>query len=138
MTLQGQILDLLDVMRSQQGLTLVFISHDLPIVRRIADRAVVVFAGQVIEEGPPAALFAAPAHPYTAALVAAVPIPDPLRARLELTRAVPAGSGRVARPSACAFLARCPHAHDRCESKPPLRPVAPDRSAACWLHQGSS
>ena len=134
-TLQGQILDLLAVLRSQQGLTLVFISHDLPIVRQIADRALVVFAGQVIEEGPPAALFSSPAHPYTAALVAAVPIPDPARARLELTRPVPAGSGRVAGPSACAFLARCPHVHGRCELKPPLRPIGPDRSAACWLHQ---
>jgi oligopeptide/dipeptide ABC transporter ATP-binding protein len=134
-TLQGQILELLAAIRSERGLTLVLISHDLPVVRRIADRAVVVFDGHIVEEGPPAELFVAPAHPYTAALVRAVPVPDPARGRLDLARPVPTGDGRATSAHSCVFLSRCPQAHERCETKPPLRKIAPRRRAACWLNE---
>jgi oligopeptide transport system ATP-binding protein len=134
-TLQGQILDLLARLQQERALTYVFISHDLPVVRHLAGRVFVMLGGHIVEVGSPEAVFAEPAHPYTAALCDAVPIADPqiARARLMEQGADPP-EGQPA-PNACPFSMRCPHARPICvEEMPRLRMIAAGRQAACWLH----
>jgi oligopeptide/dipeptide ABC transporter ATP-binding protein len=131
-TVQGQILDLLGELQAQLGFACVFISHDLPVVRHIAGRVAVMLGGRIVETGPPAEIFADPSHPYTRALIEAVPVPDPAHARAGL--AVSVSPASPAPPQACPFLHRCAHAGNRCaEAMPPLRETAPGREAACWL-----
>jgi len=131
-TMQGQILDLLAALQADQKFACVFISHDLPVVRAIAGRVVVMLGGRIVEQGPPAEVFAHPAHPYTRALRDAVPIPDPARARASRTPASAATA--PAPPHACPFVNRCPQAAPICaESMPPLRDVGAGRQAACWI-----
>ncbi len=135
-TLQGQILDLLARLQQERALTYVFISHDLPVVRHLAGRVYVMLRGHIVEHGPPAAVFAEPAHPYTAALCDAVPIADPqmARARLAEKKTVPPEGQPAA--NACPFSLRCPHALSICaEEMPKLRTIAAGRQAACWLHE---
>jgi oligopeptide transport system ATP-binding protein len=138
-TLQAQILDLLARLQQERGLTYVFISHDLPVVRHVAGRVFVMLGGHIVEQGPPEAVFAAPAHPYTAALCDAVPIADPqtARARLLETRGRPP-EGQPAR-DACPFSLRCAHVRPVCSKEmPKLRSIAARRRAACWLYEGSA
>jgi len=135
-TVQGQILDLLAALQAAQTLTYVFISHDLPVVRHIAGRVAVMLGGRIVEQGPPAEVFATPAHPYTQALLAAVPIPDPALARARMATAAALPAATPAPPNACPFVPRCPAARPICaESMPPLRDIAAHRSAACWLNE---
>jgi peptide/nickel transport system ATP-binding protein len=130
-TVQAQILDLLDRLRRQAGMALVLISHDLSVVGELCERVVVMYAGRVIEEAPTAQLLAAPAHPYSTALLAVMPPLDgPRIRRLE---AIP---GSVARPgeakSGCAFRPRCTRAVERCAKElPPLHDVGLGHRAAC-------
>jgi oligopeptide/dipeptide ABC transporter ATP-binding protein len=131
-TMQGQILDLLGTLQAQIGFACVFISHDLPVVRHIAGRVAVMLGGRIVETGPPTEIFATPAHPYTRALIEAVPVPDPARARAG--HAPPAQAAQPPTPNACPFAGSCKHTHQRCaEAMPPLRIIAPGREAACWL-----
>ena len=135
-TLQGQILDLLTRLQQQSGLTYVFISHDLPVVRHLASRVSVMLGGHIVEQGAPAAIFARPAHPYTAALCDAVPIADPqiAHARL-LEKTADFAEGQPA-PEACPFSLRCPQVLPICrQAMPKLRSIAAGREAACWLHE---
>jgi len=135
-TLQGQILDLLARLQQERALTYVFISHDLPVVRHLAGRVSVMLGGHIVEQGPPAEVFARPAHPYTQALCDAVPIADPqlARARLAETAAAPV-EGQPA-THACPFSLRCAHARPICnQHMPGLRTIAAGRQAACWLHE---
>jgi peptide/nickel transport system ATP-binding protein/oligopeptide transport system ATP-binding protein len=131
-TVQGQILDLLAKLQGGQKFACVFISHDLPVVRGIAGRVAVMLGGRIVEQGPPAELFARPAHPYTRALRDAVPIPDPALAR---AARMPASVPAMPAPAhACPFVYRCPQAAKICaESMPPLRDVGAGRQAACWM-----
>lgn len=134
-TVQAQILELLIDLQHDLGSALLFITHDLGVVAEIADRVVVLYAGQVVEDGPVKGLFHKPLHPYTQGLLACVPDVD---APHESGRALSAIPGVV--PSlldigeGCRFRERCAHAHARCEAMPPLAEVEEGRRVRCWLH----
>ena len=127
-TVQAQVLDVLRAAR-RRGLALVLITHDLAIVAGIADRVAVMYAGRIVEEAPVHELFASPAHPYTAALLASVPRLDAaLSARLSGIEGQPPSPGEES--AGCAFAPRCPKAGDQCrQERPPLRPLGPGRVA---------
>ena len=130
-SIQAQIIRLLEDLRRDLGLALLFISHDLPVVRHLCDRVVVMYLGRVMEEGPAQALFAAPAHPYTRALISATPRLDPARrkTRILLTGDPPSPSNP---PSGCVFRTRCAYAMPACaEGVPELRPFGDGRRVAC-------
>jgi oligopeptide/dipeptide ABC transporter ATP-binding protein len=129
-SVQAQIVALMAELRSALGLALVFISHDLHVVRHLCERVVVMYLGRIVEEGKSADLFNAPAHPYTRALIAATP-----SIRLQRrTREVALGElpSPASPPSGCVFRTRCPHAIAACgERVPGLRQIAPGRHVAC-------
>lgn len=136
---QNQVLSLLRDLRRARGLTYLFITHDLAIVRHIADRVAVMYLGRVVEEGPTERVFTAPAHPYTRALLAAVPVPDPTRRQ---ARSGVAATGDLPDPSnlppGCTFHTRCPLAMPVCsEERPEASPVDGGGVVRCHLqHTG--
>jgi oligopeptide/dipeptide ABC transporter ATP-binding protein len=134
-SLQGQIIDLFQDLKERFALTYLFISHDLSVVRQISDRVAVMYLGQVVELAPTAELYSSPRHPYTQALLAAVPVPDPVLERARVytpLRGEPPSPANP--PSGCPFHTRCPIAIERCRSEPPaLRETAPGRLVACHL-----
>ena len=130
-SIQAQILNLLQDLKEQLGLTYLFIAHDLSVVEHIADRVAVMYVGKIIELAATEALYLRPKHPYTEALLSAVPKPDP---RLKEKQIIL--SGEVANPAAppagCYFHPRCAYARERCRQEPPpLQEVAPGHFAAC-------
>jgi oligopeptide/dipeptide ABC transporter ATP-binding protein len=130
-SVQAQIVNLLQDLQAAKGFSYLFVAHDLAVVRHIADRVVVMYLGRVVEIGPKQQIYAAPMHPYTQALLSAVPQPDPdaRRRRIVLQGDVPSAA-RV--PPGCGFHTRCPLAQEICRAeRPVLRAVAPDRQAAC-------
>jgi peptide/nickel transport system ATP-binding protein len=130
-SIRAQILNLLEEMKVRFGLTLLFIAHDLAVVKAVSDRVAVMYLGRLCEVGPSEQLFARPAHPYTALLIEAIPVPDP---DVRPAESVPAGAppSPIAPPSGCRFRTRCPRADERCASEvPELRPVATGQYAAC-------
>jgi peptide/nickel transport system ATP-binding protein len=131
-SVQAQILNLLEDMKARYGLTLVFIAHDLAVVKNVSDRVAVMYLGKLCEVGPPDSLYARPAHPYTGALLAAIPAPDPTVALAD--REVLGGElpSPVAPPSGCRFRTRCPRAQDVCAtSEPKMRPIELGHYVAC-------
>jgi oligopeptide/dipeptide ABC transporter ATP-binding protein len=133
-TVQAQILEVLDRLRASRGMAVLLITHDLGIVAGRADRVAVMYAGQIIEESSTERLFANPSHPYTQGLFASVPrITGPLRRLTPIRGSVPAPS---AWPSGCRFRPRCPQAFEKSEREPPLLPVEPDHVMRCWLAEG--
>jgi oligopeptide/dipeptide ABC transporter ATP-binding protein len=123
-TVQAQIMELLRRLQRERGMGLLLISHDLGLVAESCDELVVMYAGQVVERGPTAAVLEAPAHPYTAALLASTPVPGSGRGRLvELPGMVP---DLAAPPPGCRFHDRCPFSQARCRE---LAPAAPDPAA---------
>ncbi|TCN17960.1 ABC transporter ATP-binding protein [Sinorhizobium americanum] len=132
-SVQAQVLNLLMDLQQQMGIAFVFISHDLGVVEHIGKRVAVMYLGRIVELAPSEALFAEPIHPYTEALIAAAPVPDPTRVRLEapVDGEVPSA---VNPPSGCAFHPRCPLAINRCRVEiPPLVPIADGRVVACHV-----
>ena len=134
-SIQAQILNLLARLRDELGLTMIFIAHDLAAVRHISDRIAVMYLGRIVEEADAHEIVAAPRHPYTQALISAVPVPDPVQ---EATRQRTVLSGEVPSPvnppSGCPFHTRCPLREDRCtRDVPVLREIAPGHRVACHL-----
>jgi len=127
-SIQAQILQLLLDLRERLGLALLFIAHDLAVVRHLADRVAVMYLGRIVERGPVEEMFALPRHPYTQALLSAAPVPDVL---VERSRTPLLAGGDLpdplAPPSGCAFRTRCPHARPLCAEVTP----ALDRDVAC-------
>jgi peptide/nickel transport system ATP-binding protein len=132
-SVKAQIVNLLQDLQREFGLALLFISHDLAIVEHMTHRVAVMYLGKIVEVAPRRQIFASPAHPYTRALLSAVPVPEPGAARkpMILRGDVPSP---VNPPTGCRFHTRCPLAFDRCRSEEPeLRSVAGDQWAACHL-----
>ncbi|TKW79444.1 MAG: ATP-binding cassette domain-containing protein [Bradyrhizobium icense] len=130
-SIRAQILNLLEEMKTRYGLTLLFIAHDLAVVKVVSDRVAVMYLGRLCEVGPSEQLFAKPAHPYTALLIEAIPVPDPDMRPAEAI-AVGEPPSPIAPPSGCRFRTRCPRADARCATEvPELRMVAAGQYAAC-------
>jgi peptide/nickel transport system ATP-binding protein len=133
-SVKAQIVNLLADLQRELGLALLFISHDLAIVEHMTHRVAVMYLGKIVETGPKRAIFAAPKHPYTQALLSAVPVPEPgaARKRIILKGDIPSP---IDPPAGCRFHTRCPHAFARCRSEEPaLRPVGEGHLAACHLN----
>ena len=134
-SVKAQIVNLLSDLQDELGLALLFISHDLAVVEHLTHRVAVMYLGKIVEVADRAALFADPRHPYTRALLSAVPVPDPAarRDRIVLTGDVPSP---INPPSGCRFHTRCPYVFDRCRVEEPLlRSVGPGGKAACHLDE---
>jgi peptide/nickel transport system ATP-binding protein len=131
-SIQAQVLNLLAELRASLGLALLFISHDLSVVRHLADRVAIMYLGRIVETGPAEQVFEAPAHPYTRALLESVPRLDRRRAEFRPVQGeIPSP---LAPPPGCHFHPRCPVAVARCgEERPALRPLTDGRMAACLL-----
>jgi len=131
-SVQAQILNLLEDMKQRYGLTLIFIAHDLAVMKNVSDRIVVMYLGKICEVGSPDALYKQPSHPYTAGLLAAIPVTDPNvkpEERPALAGEIPSP---VAPPSGCRFRTRCPKAQDKCAAEEPqIREMAPGQFVAC-------
>ena len=137
-SIQAQIINLMQDLQDQFGLTYLLIAHDLSVVRHISDRVVVMYLGKIMEISPCDELYENPEHPYTRALLSAVPVPDPKvelkRERIILEGDIPSPQNP---PAGCVFHSRCPIAVDECSSTtPPLKEVGPGHWAAC-LRVGS-
>ncbi len=136
-SIQAQIINLLKELQERFGLSYLFIAHDLSVVKYISDRVAVMYLGKIVESGPASAIFEDPQHPYTRALLSAVPRPDPRakKDRIILQGDVPSP---IHPPSGCHFRTRCPVAEDRCRlSYPDTVHVGPGHTAACHLLQES-
>ena len=130
-SVQAQILNLLEDMKARYGLTMVFISHDLAVVKNVSDRVAVMYLGKLCEVAPSEQLHRSPAHPYTASLLDSVPVPDPtVTPRPAPVTGEPPSP--LAPPPGCRFHTRCPRSQDRCRTEEPaVRQVAPGQFAAC-------
>ncbi len=132
-SIQAQVINLLKDLQQERGLSYLFIAHDLAVVRHISHRVAVMYLGRIVEVAETKALFATPQHPYTEALLAAVPVADPRKRR---PRRIIQGDvpSPIRPPPGCHFHTRCPYAEARCrEVAPPLKQVAPGHSVACHL-----
>jgi peptide/nickel transport system ATP-binding protein/oligopeptide transport system ATP-binding protein len=130
-SVQAQIVNLMQDLQEQRHFSYLFIAHDLSVVRHIADRVAVMYLGRIVELGPKARIYGQPSHPYTQALLSAVPEPDPdaPKARIILSGDVPSPANV---PSGCSFHTRCPIAEDICRTmRPPLAETVPGHFAAC-------
>ncbi|HVC71360.1 MAG TPA: ABC transporter ATP-binding protein [Acidimicrobiales bacterium] len=131
-SVQAQILNLLDDLKRQRGLTMVFIAHDLAVVKNVSDRVAVMYLGKLCEVAPPDTLYRHPAHPYSAALLASIPEPDPSAASsatAPLTGELPSPTDP---PSGCRFRTRCPYAQEICTTdEPEMRALGPDHFVSC-------
>ena len=131
-SVQAQILNLLEDMKQRYGLTLVFIAHDLAVVKNVSDRVAVMYLGKLCEVAPPDDLYAKPAHPYTAALLGSIPVPDPTHRPDEKSTLAGEIPSPVAPPSGCRFRTRCPKAEDMCtQVEPKMRQIGLGHHVAC-------
>jgi oligopeptide transport system ATP-binding protein len=132
-SIQAQILNLLASLTRKMGLSLIFIAHDLSVVKHISDRVAVMYLGKIVELGPAVDVIERPRHPYTRALVSAIPVPDPDIERSRRRIVLPGDPPSPLNPPAgCAFHPRCPFVQEKCKAAvPPLVPTGPERVAAC-------
>ena len=130
-SIRAQVLNLLAELQEEFRLAYVFVSHDLSVVRHIADEVMVIYLGHAVEIGPRDAIFSHPQHPYTRALLSATPVADPgaKRERVILKGEPPSP---IAPPSGCAFHTRCPLAFERCRVEEPPLEAKQGRNVACW------
>ena len=134
-SIQAQILNLLEDLQKQMGLTYMFITHDLSVVHHFSDDIAVMYLGKIIEIAPSDALFAAPTHPYTQALLSAIPVPklENRRERIILKGEI---TSPINLPKACRFASRCLYATERCfTGEPELKEIAPGHKVACFLQE---
>lgn len=134
-SIQAQVVNLLERLQEELGLTYLFIAHDLAMVKHISDRVAVMYLGKIVELADSVELYRRPQHPYTKALLSAIPIPDPLaeakRQRIPLTGDVPSPLNP---PAGCRFSSRCPHVMTLCsEQEPVLQDIGAGHMAACYL-----
>ena len=135
-SIQAQVINLLDDLKEEFNLAYVFISHDLSVVEHICDRIAVMYLGTIVELAKSEDFSTSPRHPYTRALLLAVPIPDPHR-KTEPYSIEGDAPSPIDPPTGCAFHPRCPYKFDRCiQQKPPLAEAADGHFVACWLNQG--
>ena len=129
-SIQAQILNLMQDLQEQRGLTYVFITHDLSVVRHISDEICVMYLGQMVEKSPAKELFKNPVHPYTKALLSAIPIPDihVKRERILLTGEV---TSPIEPKPGCRFAARCPYATQACAQPQQLKEISKDHYVSC-------
>lgn len=132
-TIQAQIVDLVIRMREHLGMALIWITHDLGVVAGMADRVIVMYAGTIVEEADVDSLYENPRHPYTLALLGALPRVD--KRRDKRLKSIPgAPPNLLLEPKGCPFAARCDFVIERCrEERPPLEPIAPGQKIACWV-----
>ncbi len=130
-SIRAQVLNLLAELQEELALAYVFISHDLSVVRHMADEVMVIYLGHIVEMGPRATIFSTPLHPYTRALLSATPVADPdaRRERIILSGEAPSP---INPPKGCPFNPRCPLAFDRCRSEEPPVELKQGRTVACW------
>ena len=137
-SVQAQILNLLKDLQRERGLTYLFISHDLGVVRYMSDYIAVMYLGKIVEMGPAEEVFEKPLHPYAQALLSAIPVPDPevasRRKRMRLQGEPPSPLNP---PRGCRFRTRCPLAFSKCTEEPPLEEVERNHWVACWAVSGS-
>jgi oligopeptide transport system ATP-binding protein len=131
-SVQAQIINLLEDLQAQRGLAYLFVAHDLAVVHHTADRIAVMYLGEIVEEGPIDAVFAHPRHPYTEALLAAIP-GSTVGATRRAVRARGELRADLADQPGCPFRTRCPLRHDRCETTPPFVDLGNGRASRCWL-----
>jgi oligopeptide/dipeptide ABC transporter ATP-binding protein len=139
-SIQAQVINLLEELQDELALSYIFVAHDLSVVRHVSDRVLVMYLGKVMEVAPSEELYAKPIHPYTSALLGAIPIPDPHENR---TRARPLLTGEppnpIRPPSGCRFHTRCPRATEICRTvEPPLADYGTGHLAACHHPQNVS
>jgi peptide/nickel transport system ATP-binding protein len=137
-SIQAQVLNLFEDLQARFGMAFLFISHDLKVVRQVAHEVAVMYLGRIVEQGPPEALFSDPAHPYTRALVSAIPV---VRRRAGAARIVLEGDppNPIAVPQGCAFHPRCPSAVSTCRMEAPaLKPLGDGRLVACHVAHGDA
>jgi dipeptide transport system ATP-binding protein len=134
-SIRAQVLNLLAELQEELALAYVFISHDLSVVRHMADEVMVIYLGHIVEMGPRATIFSTPLHPYTRALLSATPVADPdaRRERIILSGEAPSP---IDPPKGCPFNPRCPLAFDRCRSEKPPAEFKQGRTVACWAVDG--
>ena len=131
-SVQAQILNLLEDMKKTYGLTMVFISHDLAVVKNISDRVAVMYLGKVCEIAPPDELYFNPAHPYSSALISSIPVPDPSIDQREIEAIEGELPSPIAPPSGCRFRTRCAYATELCSTdEPVIREIGTDHYVAC-------
>jgi len=132
-SVQAQIINLLKDLRNRFDLSLIFISHDLAVIRQISDRVAIMYMGQIIESADVNSIYTAPRHPYTKSLIDAIPIPDPCAKKTHSGRLPPQESSAASRTQGCDFAPRCPWVKYRCrEVKPNFEVVANDHQVACF------
>jgi oligopeptide transport system ATP-binding protein len=132
-SVQAQIVSLLRKLQREDGMAMIFISHDLAVVRHLCHRVLVVYMGRIVECAPRDTIFDAPKHPYTQSLLQSIPVPDPQRARARPRSAIRGEpASLLSPPSGCYFHTRCPHSSTQCsDSVPALKEYSPDNFVAC-------